>query len=260
MPKLHRLRLLLLLNALVASILYAGQQHYYSRSWLAPLIVTLYPINGDGLPATREYIAGLGPGRFTDIDRWMAREARRYELPLANPVSTHLGPPVDSLPPPYDAPASAFAGSISNLVWGLRMRLWAALHTPDTRSNLDRVRIFVVYYSDPQAQLPHSLGLQKGLLGVVHAYALPSRDRQNNIVIAHELLHTVGASDKYDRHGTPIYPIGYAEPLRNPLFPQPHAEIMAGRQPLSLYESRMPAGLRDEIIGPLTAREINWLR
>jgi len=260
MPKLRRLRLLGLLSALMVSILYAGQQHYYSRSWLAPLPVIIFPIDGDGRPATRAYIDALSPDIFADIDRWMAREARRYGLPLANPVSTALGPVVDVLPPPYDAPASPLSGGLGNLLWGLRMRLWAALYTPDSDPNFDRVRIFVIYHGDPQARLPHSLGLQKGLIGVVHAYALPERRRQNHIVIAHELLHTVGASDKYDGYGAPIYPIGYAEPLRNPLFPQPSAEIMAGRLPLSLQQSRMPDGLRDELIGPLTAREINWLR
>jgi hypothetical protein len=57
-----------------------------------------------------------------------------------------------------------------------------------------------------------------------------------------------------------VFPSGYAEPWRVPLFPQPAAEIMAGRLPLSLYESYMPAGLRHVVVGNTTAREINWLR
>lgn len=255
MPSAQRLRILGLLAVLAASVLYAGQQHIYSRSWRASLPVVIYAIAGDDREETRRYIRTLDTGRFSDVDRWMEREAARYEVPQLRPTSTSFGGEIDDGPPAYDG-----GGPLETLIWGLRMRLWAALNTPDGESNVHRVRIFVLYYSDPQVQLPHSLGLQKGLIGVVHAYAIPTQNRQNNIVIAHELLHTVGATDKYDVQGAPIYPTGYAEPWRNPLFPQPAAEIMAGRLPLSLYKSEMPPGLRNMVIGPITAREINWLQ
>jgi hypothetical protein len=255
LPSLRRLRVLGLLLALIAAVFYAAQQRFYSRSWLAPLPVTIYPIIGDELPRTRQYVAQLRDGHFSDIDRWLAREADRHGLAQITPVSTRLGESIDTLPPAFTS-----SSPLATLIWGLHMRLWAALHTPDALSNLGRVRIFVVYHGDPNAQLPHSLGLEKGLIGIVHAYALPEQTRQNNIVIAHELLHTVGASDKYDAYGSPVFPSGYAEPWRVPLFPQPAAEIMAGRLPLSLYESYMPAGLRHVVVGNTTAREINWLR
>ena len=81
----------------------------------------------------------------------------------------------------------------------------------------------------------------------------------NNIVIAHELMHTLGASDKYDLgSGAPIYPDGFAEPGRLPRYPQPNAEIMAGRRALSATVFDMPAGLRDVVVGPVTASEIRW--
>ena len=54
------------------------------------------------------------------------------------------------------------------------------------------------------------------------------------MVIAHELLHTLGASDKYDPQSlAPIFPDGYAEPDRQPSHPQRMAEIMAGRIPVA---------------------------
>jgi hypothetical protein len=81
----------------------------------------------------------------------------------------------------------------------------------------------------------------------------------NNIVIAHEFLHTVGASDKYDlRSGAPLFPIGFAERDRTPLYPQEQAEIMAGRRPLSAHEWEMPRSLRQVLVGPETALEIRW--
>jgi hypothetical protein len=125
-----------------------------------------------------------------------------------------------------------------------------------------RIRMFVLYH-DPAVKepVPHSLGLQKGLVGVVHAYADAQMAGQNNIVIAHETLHTVGATDKYDLEtGAPIYPAGYAEPDAEPRFPQRYAEIMAGQRALSEREREMPAELSDVAVGLATAGEIGWTR
>jgi len=96
---------------------------------------------------------------------------------------------------------------------------------------------------------------------VVNAFATRSQNAQNNIVIAHELLHTVGATDKYDpATNQPLYPQGYAEPEQQPLLPQRFAEIMGGRVPLTQADAEMPDGLEQVLIGADTAREIRWLK
>ena len=80
------------------------------------------------------------------------------------------------------------------------------------------------------------------------------------MIIAHEFLHTVGASDKYDvTSNQPLFPDGYAEPERRPLYPQVNAEIMGGRVPLSEQDAVMPKSLRLCRIGTATAREIRWI-
>jgi hypothetical protein len=82
---------------------------------------------------------------------------------------------------------------------------------------------------------------------------------QNNIVIAHELLHTFGATDKYDlATDAPRFPEGFADPGQIPRYPQRRAEIMAGRIPVSASEQVMAESLDDVVVGPLTAREIGW--
>lgn len=118
-----------------------------------------------------------------------------------------------------------------------------------------------MYYHEAteDKQLKHSLGLDKGLLSIVHAFASKDQEAQNNIVIAHEFLHTVGALDKYDNNNQPIFPEGYAEPNKHPLFPQSQAEIMAGKIPLSKIDYQMADSLKDCIIGRKTVKEINWL-
>jgi hypothetical protein len=94
----------------------------------------------------------------------------------------------------------------------------------------------------------------------VHAFASPRFGGQNQVVIVHEMLHTLGATDKYDpvtEH--PVYPDGYVDPGQQPLYPQYRAEIMAGSIPLSETRSKLPRNLNEVEIGAQTAVEINWI-
>ena len=92
------------------------------------------------------------------------------------------------------------------------------------------------------------------------AYAKRGLQRTNNVVFTHELLHVLGATDKYVMNtGEPIFPEGYAAPDRTPLFPQTHAEIMGGRIPVDPQTSRMPGSLEQCRIGKITAEEIGFL-
>ncbi|MDO6459220.1 hypothetical protein Q4485_00765 [Granulosicoccaceae sp. 1_MG-2023] len=253
----RNVRILALLLVLAYVALYSRHQLVLSRAWERPLAVTVFPINGDGLPATRDYIASLDTDAFREIDRWFADEGKRYGLEVAEPVYTETGPQVDSTPPVLEKGAGPFA----TLWWGLKMRYWAWQNTPDSRSNVARVRLFVIYHQGREGEaLPHSLGLQKGLIGVVHAFAERRQARQNRIVIAHELLHTVGATDKYDARGLPVVPDGLADPSRQPVYPQRRAEIMAGHIAVAPGRSTMAGGLSKVVINPYTALEINWIK
>lgn len=241
---------------LIGVLAISTHQTIYSRSWHEPLNVTIYPINGDGSLQTHNYINTLTSSSFSDIEKWIATEAKRYQLALDQPLEITLGAPVESMPPELPSQRSILA----TLWWGLRLRSWVFFNTPDNHSNLRRVRVFVAYHVGEEGKpLQHSVGLQKGLIGVVHGYSLRRQNAQNNIVIAHEILHTVGASDKYTRTGTPVFPDGYANADRVPLHPQRYAEIMAGQVPISRHSSYMAKSLRSTRINPITAREIAWI-
>jgi hypothetical protein len=83
----------------------------------------------------------------------------------------------------------------------------------------------------------------------------------NAVIIAHELLHTVGATDKYDfATNLPRFPDGYAEPERTPRYPQAFAEIMGGRIPVSEIRADIPVTLDQTLIGAATAAEIGWAK
>jgi hypothetical protein len=79
--------------------------------------------------------------------------------------------------------------------------------------------------------------------------------------VAHELLHTLSATDKYDlSNGLPLYPIGYADPTQQPLHPQRRAELMGGRVPVHPNKAEIPRDLNQTTMSELTAREIGWLK
>lgn len=251
-----KIRVSVLLSFLLFTMIYSAYQMVYSRNWGAPLDVVIYPIAADGKTKVQDYINSLDGPKFRTIDFWMAQQAKAHGLPNPEPIKTRLGAQISDLPPAFPREPEAW----SVLLWGLRMRWWSAVTTPsDPDLTWRSVKIYVVYHEGlPNKSLPHSLGLQKGLIGLVHAFASRAQTAQNNVVIAHELLHTVGATDKYDQYGSPLFPVGYANPARTPLFPQRSAEIMAGRIPLSRYNSVMAHSLRSSTIGPVTAQEINW--
>ena len=145
--------------------------------------------------------------------------------------------------------------------WSLKLRYWVWKVERQQSEPHSDVKVFVLYH-DPKLvnSLPHSLGLQRGLIGVVYAFAAPHMSESNNVVIAHEIMHTVGASDKYDsKSGQPIYPDGYAEPNLKPRYPQLKAEIMGGRIPLGEKDAQIPRSLKQVVVGQQTAIEIGWL-
>lgn len=254
MPRKLRIALLLLVLGLVAFDAWITRVR--TTSWDKPLRATIYPIVADGRPATREYVANLQREQFADIEHFVQSQARRYGVALAEPLRIRLGPVLAELPP-LPPPRPGVAGTAW---WSLKLRWWANRRESGQPRPHSQVRLFVLYY-DPAAnpEVAHSLGLKEGLIGVVHAFASRHLAPTNNVVIAHELLHTLGATDKYDlSSGLPRYPDGYAEPERVPRYPQRLAELMGGRVPLAPDRAEMPPGLRDARVGPLTAREIGW--
>lgn len=256
MWKVVRITVLLVLLVIVAGMTWIDKAQ--TTSWKAPLWVGIFPMNGDGSAASEAYVRSLTTADFAAIETFFMNEAHRYGVAVERPVRIELYPPPTEKPPMLK-PGS---GALGAIWWSLQMRLYArrAANVPGRAPS--HIRVFVLFH-DPATtdRVPHSLGLQKGLVGVVYAYADRGMRGQNNIVIAHETMHTVGATDKYDvASGAPMYPDGYAEPEREPRFPQPKAEIMAGKRPLSDTTQEMPDDLRGEAVGRATAMEIGWIK
>ena len=228
-----------------------------STDWDETLWVDVYPINADGSERTQAYIDGLSEADFEKIESYFSAEAQRYGVSLEQPFRLELGPQVDN-----DIPELAATPSILNtLIWSLKMRWFAIRVDPGSGRASPDIKLFALYYDESEAVvLDRSTALERGLIAVAKLFAGHTSRGANQIVMAHELLHTLGATDKYDlATNLPVYPDGYARPTSSPLYPQQSAELMAGRIPLEEHEAEIPAGLHRTLIGSLTATEIGWL-
>lgn len=252
----RKIRILILLFILFMVAATTWLTQWRATDWSRSQWLVIYPINGDGRADTDAYLRSLGEESFQAIVEFMAREGEHYGVPVAQPIEVRLAPQVHALPPP--PPPSRQPLEVA--LWSLKMRWWAWRN--DSYDGPGNMQMFVVYYDPAHTErVDHSLGLQKGLVGVVHAYASKTLAEQNNVIITHELLHLFGASDKYDlATNQPLYPIGYAEPDKEPLHPQEFAELMGGRVPRSPDEADIPRHLRGVVVGEATAREIRWVR
>lgn len=253
MFKAVRISILLFILFFVAVSTWLTQAR--STDWNNSLWVKIYPINADGSAESTRYIEDLELRHFEGIERFLARETARYGNAIQRPVRIELGSPVGEQPPELPAAPNA----LSIMIWSMKMRWWAS-NVTDSQDDLEPdVRIFVRYHRpDLAVTLENSVGLQKGMVGIVNGYASRRNRGTNNVIIAHEFLHTLGATDKYSPlDGHPIGPDGIAEPGRKPLYPQRYAEIMGGRIALAEDDSEVPSSLKYAVIGPLTASEIN---
>lgn len=248
------LRYLILLLILLFVAVNEALNKTRSTSWENPLWVRVYAINGDGREATDRYIDSLTTQSFEMTQKFVNREARRYGIRI-DAIDVAYNGRLQSGPPQPPSGQSL----LENIWWSLKFRAWATYRGWQSDSEAGDVELFVSYYDTATTQsLRHSVGLQGGLIGIINAFADMSYNGSNQVVIAHELMHTLGASDKYTAQNLPIHPRGYAEPYRNPLYPQHKAEIMGGRIPLSAQVSKMPESLSQVVIGSYTAAEINW--
>lgn len=225
-------------------------------NWERPVWVTFYPIPADSGADTLEFVRNVDAESFRDIDRFFQTQGDRFRLGLTPVVNIQVAPVSTDLPP--ELPDRNQPHEVA--WWSLKMRWYAwrmgrndGLAPPD-------IQVFALYHGIQDRSERHmSVGMRKGMYGLVNIYASNRMNDRNQVVIAHELLHVFGASDKYSLgSGDPIYPHGYSDPYVQPLFPQERCEIMGGRIPISASRSIMPPSLADCTVGTLTAREIGF--
>jgi hypothetical protein len=182
-----KLRILFLLYVLLLVAITTWSTRERNTDWSEPLWVVIYPINGADSAIVDRYIKSLSEANFAPIETLFRNQGSAYGLAIKNPVDVRLAPQVLSSPPVPPASGNPLAVAY----WSLHLRYWAWRN--DSFDGPSDIRLFAVYYDpDEHPNLAHSLGLRKGFLGVVNGYGNNKYDGRNNVVLAHEMLHTLG--------------------------------------------------------------------
>ena len=260
----YRVRVAVLLVALLGVVVHAVrdvQSRRERKTWDHTLSVALVllrdpalgPLAPDALPALHDRLPALAE-RLT-------RELGRYRPGAPPPFAFRLFGPVDvaTLPP-------AVEGSGWSDLARHSFDLWRYLRPVDTTAGVNASdfdsRIYVVVRPPTRRDrtMVEGESEEDGRIGTVQVELDASMADFTLFVATHELLHTLGASDKYDANGLCVVPGGLAEPDRVPRYPQRFAEVMARNRPLSPTEEVVPASLDELSVGPATAKEIGWAK
>lgn len=252
----RKLRIMILL-LILATVIQQTWLEKVDLNWKHNFYVAMYPVNADGSAKVSDYLRTLTREDFEPLAEYYALQAEPYKLGLRRPIEVQLGAQVNDIPP---APPQN-GNTLDTIIWSLKFKYFAWQHSPKVNIKPE-IRLYLLYY-DPAThpRLSHSTALNKGRIGRVNLFGDSSYAKQNLVIVAHELLHTLNATDKYDLNTTlPRYPNGFAEPSKSPLYPQDLAELMGGRVPIDAAHAQIPKGLQQTIIGEKTAREIGWLK
>lgn len=255
MFKSIRIVILLLILGSVASTVIL--QRNVARDWQGTLDIRIIPVLADQSANTMRFTDSLILRDFEPIKKYLNIQARQYDVDLQHSLNIKIENTITDIPPIVPAKN---ASRLDIILWSLKLKWWAWRHQLDDH-HIAQIRLYILYQSpDDKQSLPHSTGLQNGLLGLVNARAFKQHKPIHNIIITHELLHILGASDKYDlRSGQPHKPDAYAEPGLTPLLPQRFAEIMARAIALSPNKYELAQHLRQTKISVKTAQEIGWI-
>jgi hypothetical protein len=226
--------------------------------WRRPLsvayvVVAAEPLE-DGLEAKLRAREGALEGRLADeMHRYRSDPALPVLVEIVGPVPLSIAAP----PPPKDGGVLAAA----RYAWDLR----GFTRRVDGAAGFDASLYDSIVYivARPRTGPPKMIeGASQfgGRIGVVACEMDGASVDFTLFVATHELFHTLGASDKYGPDRTPLLPDGLADPEKTPLFPQSHAELMAGTRALATGRAMLPTSLDELVVGELTAREIGWVQ
>jgi hypothetical protein len=208
-------------------------------------------------PVSRRTLSLLTSRSF-ELEHRLAREYARHTGRDFTPIELVVRGPVRASELP---PSVSGDGTLDLLTQSLRLWRWTSALDSDAHVELGYdSRIYLVLKPARGEGLAGVEGESEygGRVGVAKADIRGDTIDFALFVTAHELLHTLGATDKYDVAGRAVFPQGFAQPARAPLFPQPGAEVMARSVPNGPGSERPPETLDELFVGETTAREIGW--
>lgn len=257
-------RVTVLGTILFGVILYAVRD-FRARSarnaWQRPLDVAVVVVQAAGAGAVDPAAAQGLRDRAPALEARLAAEHRRHAPGSPLPAPFHFQV-FGVVPADQPAPAPAGEGFVDAVSYALALRRWVS--AVDARAGIPSAgwdaRIYVVARRPEHEERSMVEGRSEhgGWVGLVEVELDPEMVDVTHAVVAHELMHVLGAEDAYDAAGLARIPEGLAEPERVPLYPQRFAEVMARGRPVSPGREVLPETLDEIAVGAVTARAIGW--
>lgn len=254
------LRVSLLLTILAGVALYAWRDvksREARKDWSRPLSVAVVVIADAPL---EDGVVERLRDRAPDLEARLTLELRAHGGQLSRPFSFEVFGPVTVEGKPPELPQSDGIRDAIGFSWDLRRFSSRANDAAGIGSRIFDSYIYVVARPPTSEKRKAVEGLSQlgGRLGVVKVDLDHTMIDFALFVVTHELLHTLGASDKYDAAGDPSFPDGFPEPDRTPPYPQRFTEIMARHRAVAPGRSAPPETLGELSVGVKTAEEIGW--
>ncbi|HTV25654.1 MAG TPA: hypothetical protein VMG12_43460 [Polyangiaceae bacterium] len=245
---------------LASVIIYAVRDHSARsarRAWRRPLDVALVLLERGALDP--DALADF-ERRVPALEQALEDEYRRYGGSFRPIRFTRFGPVPERVATPR---ASADPGPFEplrvsyDLFWFAR-ESDAAAHVVGSFDGT----IYVALSPPRSAKraLVEGIGQDGGRIAVTSIELSEDSVDFGLFVVTHELLHLLGASDRYAADGSALLPEGLGDPEQEPLYPQASAEVMARGRVIEPGLEVPPSDLAELRVGPQTAAEIGWLR
>ncbi|HVZ37145.1 MAG TPA: hypothetical protein VG963_32200 [Polyangiaceae bacterium] len=259
-----RIRVSILLSILLVVAIYAAVDHERRRArrdWQHPLEVALVLTSQDPLEALDlDALVDLRD-RIEPLESALEREFARYGGTFRPIRFRVFGPVSEPLPLPTSAEQPSL---LDTLRFSLSLGRYARAcdHAAVVDGAYYDGKVYARLASPVSARRAFVEGLAEDGGRIAVTSIELSRDSVDFglFVVAHELFHLLGATDRYAADGTALLPEGLGDPDLVPLYPQNGAELMARGRVLSPGREVAPADLSELRVGVLTAREVGWLR
>ena len=226
------------------------------REWRVPLKVGVLVIQDGDVDSAA--IAGLS-GRADEMMDILEVEYRRYDGKISPFELRILGP----IPLPEALPTLESDDFLARVEFTFQMWLFRRSVAKSLGQPIDDIDVSLLMVARPargnQPRIFEGIAARDGDFGVVQIELGEDTVDLAVITAVHEMLHTLGARDKYDLStGEAEYPAGYYDSRTR--YPQRYMEIMAHDIPLAEGKSRLPSLVGEVRVGNSTAREIGWIR
>ena len=256
----YRVRVFVLLLILAGVLMYALASIRRRRArndWqrtvnVAVVVVRMGPVDEAALAGLRD--------RARHLEDHLTRELHRYRPTPSQAFSFVFYGPVDAKQPP-ETVASDSTFDLARHSYAQ----WRWVRAIDAAGNVDCevydscVYVVVRPPAHERQWFVEGSSEQGGRIGIIEVELDAAMVDFALFVTTHELLHTLGAIDKYDETGRTLVPRGLAEPDASPVFPQRFAEVMARGRVIGEGNEKPPETLDELSVGRFTAEEIGWV-